>query len=345
MLGQPISMLIPQVLGFRLTGAMLEGATATDLVLTITERLRKHGVVGKFVEFFGPGLAASDDCRPRDARQHVPGVRRDHRDFPDRRHDARLPAPHRPRRRARRAGRSVCEGAGPVPHGRRTPTQSIPKPSSSISERSNRASPDPAGRRIVCRSKQAKSGFQAALAVDDDRSPKKGAEAGGSAHVGHDRRRGRGRRRGPGGRHRDRPRRGRDRRDHQLHEHLEPERDDRRGSRGEEGCRTRPEAPAVGEDESRAGSKVVTEYLRKAGLDTVSRRARLQPRRLRLHDLHRQQRSAARRRVRGDRGAEPRRGVGVERQPQLRGAHPAAGARQLSRVAAARRRLRAGRAG
>ena len=56
MLGQPISMLIPPILGFRLTGKMLEGATATDLVLTITERLRKHGVVGKFVEFFGPGL-------------------------------------------------------------------------------------------------------------------------------------------------------------------------------------------------------------------------------------------------------------------------------------------------
>src|ERR1700730_10565390 len=56
MLGQPISMLIPQVLGFRLKGAMLEGATATDLVLTITEKLRKQGVVGKFVEFFGAGL-------------------------------------------------------------------------------------------------------------------------------------------------------------------------------------------------------------------------------------------------------------------------------------------------
>jgi aconitate hydratase len=56
MLGQPISMLIPPVLGVRLTGRMLEGATATDLVLTITERLRKHGVVGKFVEFFGPGV-------------------------------------------------------------------------------------------------------------------------------------------------------------------------------------------------------------------------------------------------------------------------------------------------
>jgi len=56
MLGQPISMLIPDVLGFRLTGKLVEGATATDLVLTITERLRKHGVVGKFVEFFGAGL-------------------------------------------------------------------------------------------------------------------------------------------------------------------------------------------------------------------------------------------------------------------------------------------------
>jgi len=58
MLGQPSSMLIPQVLGFRLTGAMPKGTTATDLVLTITEILRKHGVVGSFVEFFGEGLGA-----------------------------------------------------------------------------------------------------------------------------------------------------------------------------------------------------------------------------------------------------------------------------------------------
>jgi len=57
MLGQPISMLIPQVVGFRLTGELPEGATATDLVLLVTQRLREHGVVGKFVEFFGPGLA------------------------------------------------------------------------------------------------------------------------------------------------------------------------------------------------------------------------------------------------------------------------------------------------
>lgn len=58
MLGQPVSMLIPKVVGFKLTGAIPVGATATDVVLTITEKLRKHGVVGKFVEFYGDGVAA-----------------------------------------------------------------------------------------------------------------------------------------------------------------------------------------------------------------------------------------------------------------------------------------------
>ena len=57
MLGQPVSMLIPRVVGFKLSGDLPEGATATDLVLTITEMLREHGVVGKFVEFYGPGVA------------------------------------------------------------------------------------------------------------------------------------------------------------------------------------------------------------------------------------------------------------------------------------------------
>src|SRR4029453_824544 len=57
MLGQPLSMLIPQVVGFRLHGKLREGSTATDLVLTVTEMLRKAGVVGKFVEFFGAGVA------------------------------------------------------------------------------------------------------------------------------------------------------------------------------------------------------------------------------------------------------------------------------------------------
>ncbi len=65
MLGQPVSMLIPQVVGFRLSGKMAEGATATDLVLTVTQMLRKKGVVGKFVEFYGEGVGAlsvADRC-------------------------------------------------------------------------------------------------------------------------------------------------------------------------------------------------------------------------------------------------------------------------------------------
>jgi len=58
LLGQPVSMLIPRVVGFKLNGSLPVGTTATDLVLTITEMLRKHGVVGKFVEFYGPGVSA-----------------------------------------------------------------------------------------------------------------------------------------------------------------------------------------------------------------------------------------------------------------------------------------------
>lgn len=58
MLGQPVTMLLPEVVGFRLTGSLAPGVTATDMVLTITEQLRKHGVVGKFVEFYGPGLSS-----------------------------------------------------------------------------------------------------------------------------------------------------------------------------------------------------------------------------------------------------------------------------------------------
>ena len=66
MLGQPMSMLIPQVVGFKLTGELPEGATATDLVLTVTQMLREKGVVGKFVEFYGPGVAR---CRSPTARR------------------------------------------------------------------------------------------------------------------------------------------------------------------------------------------------------------------------------------------------------------------------------------
>jgi aconitate hydratase len=83
MLGQPISMLIPEVVGFKLTGKMKEGTTATDLVLKVVEMLRKKGVVGKFVEFYGPASTPAAG-RPRDHRQHGAGIRRDLRLLPGR---------------------------------------------------------------------------------------------------------------------------------------------------------------------------------------------------------------------------------------------------------------------
>jgi aconitate hydratase len=89
MLGQPVYFLTPDVIGVNLTGALREGCTATDLVLTITEMLRKEKVVGKFVEFFGEGTARCRH-RPRHHRQHGAGIRRDHGLLPGRRRHRRL---------------------------------------------------------------------------------------------------------------------------------------------------------------------------------------------------------------------------------------------------------------
>ena len=180
MLGQPISMLIPEVVGFRLVDRLPEGATATDLVLTITERLRKFGVVGKFVEFYGPGLRVPDDRGSRDARQHVAGVRRDDRDLPDRRDDARLPAADRARRSARAAGRGLREGAGAVPHWTTRRIRSTRRRSSSICRPSSRASPDPKRPQDRVSLRQSKYKFQQALDIMlAERKPKPAvAEAG-----------------------------------------------------------------------------------------------------------------------------------------------------------------------
>ena len=90
MLGQAVSMLVPQVVGYKLTGKLREGATATDLVLTVTQALRKLGVVGKFVEFYGPGIAELAAGRSRHHQQHGARVRRHLRHLPGRCGDAAL---------------------------------------------------------------------------------------------------------------------------------------------------------------------------------------------------------------------------------------------------------------
>ena len=344
MLGQPISMLIPQVLGFRLTGTMLEGATATDLVLTITERLRKHGVVGKFVEFFGPGLehltiadratlgnmcpeyGATIAIFPIDAMT-LDYLRLTGRD------DAQVALVE-----AYAKAQGLFRSAGdPDP----VYTETI-----ELDLATRRAEPRRAA--AAAGSRVAEAGEErlpGGAAVDDGRRRRRRApRPAGSSHVSAT----------TGGAsaavaevpaiataldhgsvviaaitsctNTSNP-------SVMIGAGLVAKKAVERGLTRQPWVKTSL-AP---------GSKVVTEYLRKAGLDIVSRRARLQSRRLRLHDLHRQQRSAARRRVGRSRGAQSRRRLGAERQPQFRRPHPAAGARQLSRVAAAGRRLRAGR--
>ncbi len=119
MLGQPVYFLTPDVVGVELTGKLTEGVTATDLVLTVTEMLRKEKVVGKFVEFFGEGTATLARARPRDDRQHGARIRRDDGLLPRRRSDRRLPGGHRPHRRRSRRVRLLLQGAGTVRHAAR----------------------------------------------------------------------------------------------------------------------------------------------------------------------------------------------------------------------------------
>ena len=221
MLGQPVSMLIPEVVGFHLTGALKEGITATDLVLTVTQMLRQKGVVGRFVEFFGPGL----DTLPLADRATIANMAPEYGAtcgfFPIDEHTLDY---------LRLTGRDdeqialvrgLCEGAGPVARRRRAPTRCSPTRSSSTWAPSSRRSPARSGRRTGCCSSEVDDEFNAEL--DEDLS----------------RRRGDPRVAGRGRGLRLRPRRRRHRRDHQLHQHLQPLGAGRRRPRRPQGARAR----------------------------------------------------------------------------------------------------------
>ena len=150
MLGQPMAMLIPDVVGFELTGKLPPGATATDLVLTVTQMLRKKGVVDKFVEFYRRRHHAPAAARPRDDREHGARVRRDDGLLPGRRRDARLPAVHRPPRGARPARRALHQGEPPLARPERASSGSSTR-CRSTSRPSSRRSPARRARRIACR--------------------------------------------------------------------------------------------------------------------------------------------------------------------------------------------------
>ena len=215
MLGQPIPMLIPEVIGFKLTGELPEGATATDLVLTVTQMLRKKGVVGKFVEFYGPGL---DNLTLEDQAtiaNMAPEYGATCGFFPITPGDHRLPVRHRPRRRARRAGRGLRQGAGHVAR-RQSRIRSSPTRWSSTSRPScSLAGPKRPQDRVVLR--DAADSFAIALDKDFSRPTRRIPRPGRGREL------------------HDRPRRRGDRRDHLLHQHLQPERADRRRPGGAQG--------------------------------------------------------------------------------------------------------------
>ena len=146
MLGQPVSMLIPKVVGFKLTGELPDGSTATDLVLTITEMLRRHGVVGKFVEFYGSGVPAVPVANRATIGNMSPEYGSTCAIFPSttrRSTTFASPVARTIRLRSSRLTRRRTRCGMTPTRSRRTPRHS-----SWISRPSNRPSPDPNGRRI-----------------------------------------------------------------------------------------------------------------------------------------------------------------------------------------------------
>ena len=160
MLGQPISMLLPQVVGFRLTGELPEGSTATDLVLTVTQMLRERGVVGKFVEFFGPGLETLPLADRATIGNMAPEYGATCGIFPVDAETLRYLGLLGPPGRAGRAGRGLLPGAGPVPRrglGGRRPTRTRSSSTSATSSRAWRARSAP---RTASRSPDAARDFE-----------------------------------------------------------------------------------------------------------------------------------------------------------------------------------------
>ena len=341
MLGQPLSMLIPQVVGFRLHGKLREGSTATDLVLVVTQMLRKTGVVGKLVEFFGPGVAALPVADRGDHRQHGARVRRHLRHLPDRRRDAALPALLGARARSGGAGRGLRARAGDVPR-RRAPRRRSYTDVADLDLGVGRAergrAEAPAGSRQPLPDQEVVRGG----AAEPDQAEEEGGLGLDPGQA------------SPASRPTSASRRQRPSRPSSSTARWSsppspaaptPRTRGDGGGRpgGQEGGRKGAPDPALGQDLAGARLEGGHRVPGRGGADAVPREARLPHRRLRLHHLHRQLGAAAAAGRRRHRGARPGRRQRALRQPQLRGAHQPRRARQLPDVAAAGGGLRAGR--
>ena len=254
MLGQPYSMLLPEVIGVKFTGKLKEGVTATDLVLTVTQMLRKRGVVGKFVEYFGPGLANLSIADRATIGNMSPEYGATCGFFPVDDDTLRYLTDTSPACRAGCAGRRLLQGAGPLPHqvDARPGLHRHPQARTVAGRAFARRAQASAGpRRAPGREGRVHDGD--GERVQQGRRRRQGhlRSASGARHLGgQELRQGRRLETGPGRgpRARSRPRRRRDRRDHLLHQYLEPERDDRRRAAGAQGGGQGPHRQAVGQD-------------------------------------------------------------------------------------------------
>ena len=242
MLGQPLYMLMPEVVGFELTGQLPPGATATDLVLTVTQILRKEGVVDKFVEFFGPGVSNMKLADRATIGNMAPEYGATMGFFPDRRRDARTTCAAPAARKAEvRTGRALharsssCSAPTTAPAPQFTKMLSLDlgtvEPSLAGPKRPQDRVPlrvdegvvpqvaDGAGRRTRLRARRRRPASAPATVVDNGHSVD------------------------------DRPRRRRHRRHHQLHEHQQPVGDAGRRPAGQEGGRKGAHVQAVRQDQ------------------------------------------------------------------------------------------------
>ena len=338
MLGQPISMLIPEVVGFRLTGRLNEGVTATDLVLTVTEMLRKKGVVGKFVEFYGAGLVAPVAGGPATIANMAPEYGATCGFFPvDKDTLAYLKATGRDADRV-----ALVEAYAKAQGLFRTDDTPDPVFTDTLALDLATVVPSLAGPkrpqdRVAARPRRHRlRGGARQLPRHQRRRPglrhgRGRRRLGARAHP-HSRR-------STGKDYRLDRRRRRHRRDHLVHQHLQPERADRRRPARPQGPREGPDQQALGEDLAGAGlagghrlsrpaPACRTTSTRSASTSsaTAAPPASAIPARCR-GDL------------RGDQTQGPGRRLGALRQPQLRGPRQPRYARQLPRLAAAGGRL------
>ncbi len=316
MLGQPVSMLVPQVVGFKLTGSLPEGATATDLVLTVTQMLRKKGVVGKFVEYYGSGLAGLPLADRATIANMAPEYGATCGLFPIDAETLRYLELTGPAAGLDHAGRGLRQGAGDVPHGRlaggRVFRHARAGPFDRRAEPGRPAAPPGPGA-AARREDVVPDGPQRAAVGPAHQAAVRRLLAGPRAvrlrgRRDGDRRRRAGSRGDDGNAGTDHARLGRDRGDHELHQYFEPFGDGRGGPAGQEGRRERAEDQALGQGQPGPRLEGRHRLPPRRRARQVPRPAPLQPGRLRLHDLHRQLGAAAPGRQRGDPGTRPGRG-------------------------------------